>query len=168
MNCLHMPASLWCYPGRRDQRRGFGWTGATGGHHVSLWRSHHFCADWSSVVTQVKFRCEPMREGGIRGLCKQSDTNTHLHSDYKLHKNISGGSVCACAYRGGRGRRDDIVSPACKNVSKKKKKIGGGKQSLIVWKKSALWIHTKVAFILHHEDPSCVAPPSPSVCPPSL
>ena len=65
-----------------------------------------------------------MRAGGIGegrgGLCKRSDTHTHLHSDYKLHKNISGGSVCACVYRGERtGEKKKTYS----------KQNGGGKQS---------------------------------------
>lgn len=77
------------------------------------------------------------------GLCKQSDTRTHLHSDYKLHKNISGGSVCACVYRG-----EDSVRwqshQHVKNIWEKNKKVGG-KQTLR--EKCALWICTKVGFL---------------------
>lgn len=50
------------------------------------------------VVTQVGMQTN--ERVGSEGLCKQSDTHTHLRSNYKLHKNISGGSVCACVYPG--------------------------------------------------------------------
>lgn len=139
MNCLHMPASLWCYPGRRDQRRGFGWMGVTGGRHVcsrvegSKESEHCLLIGWLLDV-----------------ISKLPDRHTHLHSVYKLHKNISGGSVCACVYHG-----EDLIRWHPTSVFKKRGgvgwlgwKKGGGKQSptLTVWKKSALQIRTSVYF----------------------
>lgn len=51
--------------------------------------------DWSLVGCYMsQFSLDTsQQQSGIRGNCKQSDTHTHLHSHYKLHKNISGG-VC--------------------------------------------------------------------------
>lgn len=67
----------------------------------------------------VKFRCEPMKKGLVNS---QIRTHTHLHSDYKLHKNISDTSECEHVRITKRTQRDHLTN-RLKTKAKKNKMV---------------------------------------------